>query len=246
MKKKVIIISAICLSIISNHYLVFANIETLPSLNRKFSNKDVSDYNINENKLNYFGDDKSLETIIMDIAYEIKNMKSIGSTDEEMSIYLNTRLNELRYDLDGYITGHLNSQEKRLYDSNTVKGLLCMADGVLATNYAKSNYSSNGLHNDNGDAFRHTVWNYFMVIDVGYSFAKQWSDAHEYGSSGQPKIEQEMDLYNNSVGLSLGQNNPGALAHSTFINQSKEKVRNGYCKIIIGNALRWSDPYGEK
>ncbi len=38
-----------------------------------------------------------------------------------------------------------------------------MSNGVLATNYAKSNYSS-GLHNGNGDAFRHILWNYGMVF----------------------------------------------------------------------------------
>lgn len=40
------------------------------------------------------------------------------------------------------------------------------------------------MHNGNGDAFRHAVWNFGMTIDVGADFAKKWSDAHEFGSTG--------------------------------------------------------------
>lgn len=32
-----------------------------------------------------------------------------------------------------------------------------------------------------------------MALDVGTSFAKQWSTAHEEGATGQPNIEKEME-----------------------------------------------------
>ena len=41
------------------------------------------------------------------------------------------------------------------------------------------NYITSKLHNGNGDAFRHCLWNYGMAIDVGQDFAKKWGDAHE-------------------------------------------------------------------
>jgi len=119
-----------------------------------------------------------------------------------------------------------------------------MANGKLAINYTEKNYSS-GLHNGNGDAFRHVLWNYGMVINVGYSFAKQWSDAHEYGYNG-PQIEKTMDLHNNSIGLQLGKSYPNTTLHSTFIKKSKEKVRNGSCKRIVNNKLVSTNSSGEK
>lgn len=72
----------------------------------------------------------------------------------------------------------MNSQEQALYNKNKTKGLLCMSNGKLAIDYAQKNYSTR-LTDGNGDAFRHASWNYGMVIDVGYDFAKSWSDAHE-------------------------------------------------------------------
>ncbi len=34
-------------------------------------------------------------------------------------------------------------------------------------------------HNDNADAFRHTLWNAYNAHDCGVSYAKQFADAHE-------------------------------------------------------------------
>lgn len=149
-------------------------------------------------------------------------------------------------DLNNYITGKLNSREKKLYNSNRTKALLCMANGKMAINYSESNYIKGVLHNGNGDAFRHILWNFGMTEDVGASFAKQWSDAHEYGAVGQPLIERQMDLYNNAIGIQLGKDNSFVFLHSTFIAKSKEKVRSGKAKIIKYGNLYPSNSYGEK
>lgn len=190
-------------------------------------------------------DDSVIDNMIISIADELRELKNNGASDEELNSYLDTKVFNKRFDLDGYITGSLNSLEQDLYNSNRAKGLLCMANGKLAIRYSESNYSS-GLHNGNGDAFRHILWNYGMVVDVGYSFAKQWSDAHENGSYGQPYIEKEMDLYNNSVGLDLGLDYPNTVSHSTFISRSKEKVRNGYGKRIVDGRLTSTNYTGER
>lgn len=149
-------------------------------------------------------------------------------------------------DMNGYITGHLNSQEQALYNSNKTKALLCMANGKLAIDYAEKNYITSVLHNGNGDAFRHCLCNYGMAIDVGQDFAKKWGDAHEYGAVGQPLIERNMDLFNNAVGLQLAKDNPWTIWHSTFISKSKEKCRNGELRIISNNVLVKSSSVGEK
>lgn len=147
--------------------------------------------------------------------------------------------------LDHYVGNHLNSQEKALYRENRALALLCLANGKLALNYAKEMYKS-GLHNGNGDAFRHALWNFGMAADAGQSFAKRWSDAHEYGEPNNPPLEKAMDLHNNSVGLQLAKDNPGTLLHSTFRNKTREKVRNGTCRRIVNNRLVKTNSSGEK
>lgn len=147
--------------------------------------------------------------------------------------------------LDQYVGNHLNDQEKALYRENRALALLCLANGKLALDYASEMYKS-GLHNGNGDAFRHALWNYGMAIDVGQSFAKRWSDAHEYGTANNPVLERKMDLHNNSVGLQLAKDNPGTILHSTFKNKTREKVRNGTCRRIASNKLIRTDSSGEK
>jgi len=205
------------------------------------------------NDINYFSDNPIVDNDLMIIADELRNLKVHGATDDELNVYAKKRMEETEVklsretsDLDSYITGNLNAQEQALYNSNVAYGLLCMANGKLAIGYAEDNYISSVLHNGNGDAFRHTLWNFGMVIDVGYNFAKSWSDAHENGTVNNPALEKQMDLYNNSVGLNLGLTYPGTVLHSTFINTTKTQVRNGKCKIIVNSNLQPSNSSGEK
>jgi hypothetical protein len=75
---------------------------------------------------------------------------------------------------------------------------------------------------------------------------KKWSDAHEFGSTGQPATERSMDIYNNSIGISLGKNNPTTLLQSSFANLTQAQVRAGRLKIISNGNLVWSNSVGEK
>lgn len=196
--------------------------------------------------LDYFQGNVMLENRVMKIYQYAQDLRAQGYSSEQIEENINALLEIETYtDLDGYISGYLNSQEQALYDQNPAKGLLCMANGKLALGYAQDNYSS-GLTDGNGDAFRHTLWNYGMVIDVGYDFAKSWSDAHEYGSTNNTALARQMDLFNNGVGLKLGKDNPGTVLHSTFISKSKEKVRNGECGRIVNGKLVATNSVGEK
>jgi len=188
---------------------------------------------------------KELNAELLDLADEIRSMKTKGKTDKEIELYVNNEL-QAKSGLYDYITDELNSQEQTLFNSNPVKGVLCMANGVLAIEYAEDNYYSYVLHNNNGDAFRHTLWCFGMGIDVGNSFAEDWSDAHEYGASGQPTIERSMDLFNNEVGLQLAEDFPNTFWHSTFISKSKAKVSGGYCRRISNDSLIATSTYGLK
>lgn len=209
--------------------------------------------------ISYVGNDVELGKYLEDIASKIRTYKITNPTADDKSIDLyaerlfksiNLNKNDLNSraytDMDGYLSSKLNSKEQALYKSNKSKALLCMANGQFALSYSASNYIEAVLHNGNGDAFRHTLWNYGMTIDVGSTFAKTWSDAHEYGTIGQPAIERTMDLFNNNVGIQLGKDYPYTILHSTFISKSKEKVRGGKLYVIKQNKLYWSNSYGEK
>uniref|UniRef100_UPI003865ACE6 DUF6973 domain-containing protein n=1 Tax=Methanobrevibacter sp. TaxID=66852 RepID=UPI003865ACE6 len=100
--------------------------------------------------------------------------------------------------------------------------------------------------NGNGDAFRHTLWNYGMGIDVGQSFAKKWADAHENGAAGQPALEKKMDLFNNDIGRGLAKTYPNTVSHATFKKKTKAKVRAGECRRISNSKLVKSSSSGEK
>ena len=209
--------------------------------------------------ISYVGNDIELGIYLDDIASQIRTYKKANpyASDRDIDLFtekvlkstnLNRNdLNSRAYtDMDGYLSSKLNSKEQALYNANKSKALLCMFNGRLAISYAASNYIEAVLHNGNGDAFRHTLWNFGMTIDVGSTFAKTWSDAHEYGSVGQPTIERTMDLFNNNVGIQLGKDYPKTILHSTFITKSKEKARGGKLYVIKQNKLYWSNSYGEK
>lgn len=71
-----------------------------------------------------------------------------------------------------------------------------------AFNETTARFGYNG-HNDRSDAFRHCFWSAILSRDIGYYWAKLFTDAHET-KPDQPAEEKEMDLHNNSVGLKLG------------------------------------------
>lgn len=200
---------------------------------------------ITENDLDYFKDNANLEQQVMGVYNYAQELKQQGYDSEQIAETINQLLQVEQYsDMDAYISGYLNAQEQELYDQNPAKGLLCMANGKLALGYAQDYYSF-GLTDGNGDAFRHTLWNFGMVIDVGYSYAKSWSDAHEYGSSNNTTLAKQMDLYNNRIGLQLGLDYPGTVLHSTFIAKSKDKVHNGKCRRIVNGKLVPTNGDGE-
>jgi len=214
---------------------------------------------ISVDDISYSRSDAAFGNFIDELSTQLRAYKEAhpGADDKELNDYAELlianpnqagklNLKSAYTDMNGYIKGKLNSLEQDLYKSNKAKAILCMANGKLALTYTEKNYIESVWHNGNGDAFRHALWNFGMTIDVGKTFAKTWSDAHENGTENNPKIEKTMDLFNNNIGIQLGINNPKTVAHSTFISKTKAEVRNGALKIIKKDKLTWSDKYGEK
>jgi len=52
------------------------------------------------------------------------------------------------------------------------------------------------------DAYRHVLWSYLLAKEYGADFAREVTDAHEKGGTGNTEGDKRMDLRNNSVGVS--------------------------------------------
>lgn len=220
------------------------------SISAYASNNDSIQY-----ETSYSSDLNQQEDVLNDFLENIKSFKDNNPdiSDKDFENYVDNLLtknskstNPNLRNLEDYISGKLNSKEQALYNKNKSKGLLCMANGKLAIKYSEQNYKSSELHNGNGDAFRHALWNYGMALDVGVSFAKEWSTAHEEGAKGQPAIEKKMDLFNNNVGLhQINVNSkPGSI--SKMISIVKARVRAGGCQVIRNGKITNSSSAGEK
>lgn len=124
--------------------------------------------------------------------------------------------------------GGANSQEVALCAKHPVRCSKARLDASTASKQAESYYRS-GLHNGNGDAFRHAYWNVLMVKSIGLGPAADFANAHEYGAKNQPRIEQTMDLHNNHLGRH-------ALRGSTAA-QVRNGITSGKGKRIVNSRL---------
>lgn len=77
---------------------------------------------------------------------------------------------------------------------------------------ARKRYPGRGLHNGEGDAWRHCYWMCLMARNgwVGPDNARSIGRCHENAGdrNGQPPGERDMDLHNNDVGISIGSAKP--------------------------------------
>ncbi len=95
---------------------------------------------------------------------------------------------------------------------------------------AQDLFGGGSLHNGAGDAFRHCYWSALLARDIGGDNAQQFTSAHE-SKLGNPKIEKEMDLYNNGKGIEIGRKNPNAL-DNVLANMCQNAVLKGELKVI--------------
>lgn len=219
-----------------------SNLDNSEVENTQDTNEYVSD-------LDYFRSNDELEKYIKDVADIIEEYEKANpnATVNQLNKYAKHVLEQVASernllngktldDLDNYLSWIINDQEYELLQQNISSGIKCLLSGQYAINVTNNDYAPECIHNHNGDAFRHIVWTYSMAEKVGNTFAKQWSDAHEYGSTDQPVYEMYMDLFNNDIGLNL------ALANSSFsLPNAKQKVTNGNAVILVNNTFYWSN-----
>ena len=104
--------------------------------------------------------------------------------------------------IKGYVTGLTPSEKAYLLrHPDHVSAIEVAADKALAE--AQRRFRGPGLHNGDGDAFRHCYRSALLARDIGAGGARAFTTAHE-GHSSNPAGEREMDLWNNAVGISIG------------------------------------------
>ncbi|MBJ6362480.1 DUF6973 domain-containing protein [Paenibacillus sp. GCM10012307] len=134
--------------------------------------------------------------------YFMELCKIYNSKNQNKSFNAATALSNGFYNIIGG-KAQLNAQEQALFDSNPSKGAKAIVAGKEAWDYTEYKFGFNG-HNDKSDAFRHAAWNIWIMGFTDWSWAYDWTTAHEEGSSYNPALEKEMDLNNNSIGRLYG------------------------------------------
>ena len=187
-----------------------------------------------------------------------QNNNKTSHLDNELNIYFlslkkefenssNSNLQKTSASLDRYIRMYLNPMEYSLYQNNPAKALLCMRNGKLAIEITNLNYKQSSVHNGNGDAFKHALWNYAMSQDVGIDFTKEWADAHENDTTiVNPWHEKTMDLYNNRVGRILSTTVSYRLNIWEMTAITKKAVRSGKMITTDLEYFYYSNTNGEK
>lgn len=149
-------------------------------------------------------------------------------------------------------SSYLNEAEKNLVKNNPLQATGVFNCAVNANRYTNNKYQPYAIHNDNGDAYRHMMWNALLTKEFsiygsnlphGRSVAKIWTDAHE-DFPNNPAMEKSMDLYNNDVGRNLLTTE----MHSNDLISSacSKKVRDGRGLRYVGGILKATNGDGVK
>jgi len=104
----------------------------------------------------------------------------------------------------GYSYENLTPAEKALVWRNPFTAWHVRMLAQIAANEAYSRSPEILMEDGPGDAFRHAYWTALMTRSLGAELAKQFSDAHELGATGNSPEQRKMDLDNNKVGIKIG------------------------------------------
>lgn len=138
----------------------------------------------------------------------------------------------------------LTATEGRMLDNLTVqRGLLGLNEFRGIQEQALSVASTrigDGIVDGHGDAFRHAFWSARLTQAFGAEWARAFTSAHE-ANPGNTAGAEAMDLHNNSVGIRIGQANPGA--SEAELSHLIEAALNDGEMVVINRAgnLAWSD-----
>lgn len=139
------------------------------------------------------------------------------------------------------------AEEKRLIKEYPADALAISKNAPKAKAETIRRFGDNGL-NDKSDAFRHAFFNAMNERDCGddrdlNSIAKKFADAHESETPTPLIKEKEMDLYNNSWGLAIGDVMfPIFTTDNSLSDSIMEKVNDGTLRYLYPTLSPNQDP----
>ena len=102
----------------------------------------------------------------------------------------------------------------------------------MAKDYTIQKFGLSGL-NDKSDAFRHAFFQAINTVRVGAYITQQFANAHETEVPNQLLKEEQMDLFNNGIGIAYGQTQSyPASTPSMIADDIYAKVLNGELKYL--------------
>lgn len=113
-----------------------------------------------------------------------------------------------------------------------------------AIDTAYNKYGQMEEHNGRGDAYRHLVFQAMLTQKYGPKIAELIGKYHEapiptiFGGAGftQPKDEKEMDLYNNALGIEIGQK---ATNRDEILDLAKQYIELSKAKYLTQEEMEY-------
>lgn len=110
----------------------------------------------------------------------------------------------------------------------------------VSIEYSAARYPEDG-NDGHRDAFRHALWSAMLANYTSPEWASEYVAAHE-GVVNNPASREAMDLYNDSIGIGIGRDNPFFTEPSVLADQVDRALTSGSL-VVIGpdQELYWSD-----
>ncbi|MBP3361308.1 MAG: RHS repeat-associated core domain-containing protein, partial [Clostridia bacterium] len=162
-----------------------------------------------------------------DIPYVYDSLETLGNNwlvataDQRLSIkaladFVRTVGDDFRTGIRAWTFGgvldkqRISSTEKIVAIANPLGALNVDNAQEIAWTEVQSRYGADippgSLDGSNANAFLHCYWNALITKKIGSYWAKLFTDAHEYGINNNLGLNAQMDLFNNSVGIYIGEN----------------------------------------
>ncbi len=135
--------------------------------------------------------------------------------------------NNFSFDLDDEGFGDLTKEEKLLVVAFPVQALIIRENKEPAETETENRFGFSA-RNDKSDAFRHAFFNAMNSNDAGDTVARLFSTAHESEVPANLILEVQMDLHNNDIGHTIGDD-------ASFFVSDQELSNSVYSELLSGN-----------
>ncbi|WP_299126849.1 hypothetical protein [uncultured Winogradskyella sp.] len=136
-------------------------------------------------------------------------------------------INNFSFELDDEGLGDLTEEEKLLVALYPVQALIIRANKEPAETETENRFGFSS-RNDKSDAFRHAFFNAMNSNDAGDTVARLFSTAHESEVPANLILEVQMDLHNNDIGHTIGED-------ASFFVSDQDLSNSVYSQLLAGN-----------